>query len=1781
MGIVIPQVVTEDRASGAQVIDGSLKFVGSRSNYLQRSQSGGNRRTFTWSGWIKPDGSYTGTSNNDWFTASEGNSTGGADYGFGVRFYEASHSSHFNQLMVYEYENTAFKLRYLSNRRFSDFSAFYHIVVAVDTTQTTDANKVRVYANGEEITSWKVESHPSTNLELTVNESGKNSQIGCAFENASTILQQCDGLATNFYLIDGQQLGPESFGYTDPLTNTWRPKKFSGTFPSGTAASSLFTSNTLLTWSSGESNWTLSNSNKTATYSGSSSYSEVWSGALDGSTTYAFRLTNTGVDGNGGWLFTDSTGVSGSHPDERGSNTLGQRANETTLGAHGSFATANSVSAGQGAMSGFGDSQPSDGSQIDFIINMSARKVWVKAASSGSWVGGGDPTNSSSTASFELPSGTIYFGSVQYSSCTVEFGDDSTGNNSFYLPMDGNSPIGEDQSGRGNNWTPVKFGGSVALDNPQVSGARPILNTLPGGTIATPGVFGSKVNKTFAVTVASVGGSNKYHFDGVDRPNPTLIRGATYTFDQSDSTNGGGGTHPLRFATAADAAGSTQYTNGVITRGTPGQAGAYTKITVPHNAPDTLYYYCTNHGGMGSSTSQITDETKADLYAWKCVAAVPLFHNKDYSSEINCTTTAKTVASYEGTQAYSGQSNFYNRSLDLGATSARNATSLAASADFELSPGNTSNPWTVEIWGYRLTNTPNAAYLPLWEINGDSGLGVGWLAFLGSDGSTNYFYYGHGGASHSSLTWATSPINKWVHNAFVSDGTNLMVFEDGVCMVRTAISALGGPPAYFGRNAQINFGTQNYSGDSGNRNFGGSLQDFRVYKGIAKYTASAVGEQSYIPAATNPDILPDSPSGVSGSSKLTKITDGAVTFDGTSDELNVAGHSDLAFGTGNFTIECFTYFNSFDDTYPTVLSKLVDSTLSWIVRVKNDGKVVWYSKNGSGTNNESSTTPISLKKWQHIAVVREGTGSNQFKMYVDGKLVKTMTDDNDYNDSNNLCIGTQQAGGGNTLNGYISNVRLVKGTAVYTSEFTPPTEPLTAVTNTKLLCCQSNVTSGAAVVSPNISGSLNNGRVWSSLVSGPTRKEDRVANAFNGSTSGPGAIPAYPGTLTFAPGLTSISSVKIYGYYAGSGVTLHVNGSAQSPSSGAFTLTISTSTLDSVVWTATNGSNYMRIDAIEIDSTVLIDPVVGPDDSNEAATTFNPFNTDINTVRGQETGYATFNSINSKTYSAYYTLSNGNLKCTSVGGSSRSSGSRGYCASSIGMSSGKYYCEFTIDLADNDDHALGIVTDAATGIYTPSPENFVYRAGGGKITNSGAASYGATYTTGDTISVAFNADNGELTCFNNGISQGILDTVTMTGKTYYFIWAMDAGSAQDYQVTVNFGQKPFKFPPPDGFQSLNAASVRPETVITRPDQFVSATLYTGNQSVRTISTGNTPDLVWIKDRTDTNGHNHNLIDTVRGAPKILQSDKTDTEVTNSTDGLTAFTSNGFTLGANTLGTQSYEMNKTGNGYVAWCWKAGGKDGSNVFNVDGVGYASAAAAGLTGGSRTITGASVGTKQGFSIIQYTGNATTPETIAHGLLKAPQFIIGKNTGQDIAWSVYTTAVTGANSLQLNSDGGPTGGTGIWGNTEPTSSVFTVGNDGNMNGDGQTMIAYCWHDIPGLQKFGSYTGSNSSTSAEGPFIELGFRPALVMIKRSNGTGNWIVYDNKRDTFNPTNKRLYWNTNGVEATQSGYDIDFLSNGFKITGGNNDNYNAASTYVYAAWAEEPVSGLYGSQSNAR
>ena len=1524
MGLAIPQIITPSKASGAQVIDGSLKFDGT-STYLEKTPSSqGNRRTFTFSCWTK----------RSKFAAYPVLFSAGA----------SSATSGYLQLS-FEIDPLSVYIRHSGGTWVASTSAvfrdtsWYHIVMAVDTTAAAASDRVKLYVNGAE---QLISSLPTIteNFEFLVNNNGTLHQVGAGKNSAGTTSVFYDGHLSNVYFIDGQALGPEYFGFTDPLTNTWKPKKYTGTF----------------------------------------------------------------------------------------------------------------------------------------------------------------------------------------------------GTNGFYLPMDGNSPIGQDQSGQGNDWTPVNFGGSVALDNPQVSGAKPILNTTQGGTQAGVGVFGSKQNVGYAVTVYNDGGGNKYYIDGVKQDTVTgLIRGATYTFDTSDSTVS---SHPFRFSATSNGShgGGSEYTNGVAAI-----TGAATTITVPYNAPNTLYYYCTSHSGMGADITGITTNEKlADQYASHCTLALPLVGaDDDVCASIACTSTTNSITN-SGVDFVSTYSNFYGGSADFTGASTDVLYTASDNTKYQMGTGD----FTVECWVYSTSTSGTQNIFQVYKSSGSKYYGVYY-----SSSSLRFQIAGSGGAEVNVGNIVMGK-NKWTHIAMVRDGGTLRAFVDGVQVGSGSVSAdinEDGYVAYVGRHQPSNNG------------FTGYMQEFRIYKGVAKYTSD------FVVPSRSPDILPDTPSGVSGNSKLAKITDGGVSFDGSGDYLDVGSSSDYQFGTGDFTFEGYFYANNFTNRGTFIDGRDTGNTTGLTVgHEATSGQIRVYMSASDGSDITVQSDNFSTNKWTHVAVSRD---SGTVRLFVDGILQQSATRTSDLSNTNNHRLGYKHYSSSsfNYFDGFMSNVRIIKGTALYTSRFTPPTAPLTNVTNTKLLCCQSNKSSAIAAASPNISG-VNNGTAWSSTVTGPTRVEDRVANAFNGSTSGPGAIPAYPGTLTFAPGLTGLTTVKIYGYYAGSGVTLHVNGSQQSPSSGAFTLTISTSTLDSVVWTATNGFNYMRIDAIEIDSTVLIDPVVGPDDSNEAATTFNPFNTDINTVRGQETGYATLNPL----INGASTLSDGNLTATAPSGSTH-----GRARSTLTMDTsgtGKFYFEATLTVFGSTYPHIGVIDSVrnSDATYVGDATNcFSYFSTGNKQLENSSSSYGDSFTTGDTLGCSLDCGSGELRFYKNGVDQGVAKTIT---ADYHACFAVsNYGSSGQWKV--NFGQKPFKFSPPDGFQPLNAANTRPVKVISRPDQYVGISTWTGDgntgRNIKTLQFK--PDLVWIKQRSATRAHA--LFDSVRGANKRLQSSSNNAETTH-TDQMSAFIDNGFTVEDNNT------VNVDSGTYVGWSWRAGGN--KNTFNVDDVGYASAAAAGLTAGSVTPTGASVGTKQGFSIIKWTADdpQDNSATIPHGLTQKPDFwAIKSTTRASTDWVVYTQQIDG--SL----DFGHFNSTEAFANssaTAPTATTFGVYGD-DINYAGATQIAYLWHSVPGLQKFGRFAGNGNS---DGVYVELGFKPAILLIKNDGDTGDWIIWDNERNKTNPVNRQIWpYTTSGTygdyDQVGSNYPLDFLSNGFKMRTTDADMNSGSRNYIYAAWAEAPSVDLYGGGANAR
>jgi hypothetical protein len=321
-----------------------------------------------------------------------------------------------------------------------------------------------------------------------------------------------------------------------------------------------------------------------------------------------------------------------------------------------------------------------------------------------------------------------------------------------------------------------------------------------------------------------------------------------------------------------------------------------------------------------------------------------------------------------------------------------------------------------------------------------------------------------------------------------------------------------------------------------------------------------------------------------------------------------------------------------------------------------------------------------------------------------------------------------------------------------------------------------------------------------------------------------------------------------------------------------------------------------------------------------------------------------------------------------------------------------------------------------------------------------------------------------------------------------------------------------------------------------------ATLWVGNSGTQTITTPTSfkPDFVWLKDRT-TGGRDPRNLDTVRGATKSLLSSAAIAELTEAT-GLTAFTSTGFTLGSENA------YNGSADNYVGWCWQAG--QGTNTTN--------------TTGSITST-VSVNTTAGFSIATYTGNGTSGASIGHGLGTTPAMVFLKTIGGTGNWVVYHQGLSSPTNtyLVLNVTDAASTASGF---CTPSSSTitFTTAYAGN-NPSGVTMVAYSWAQVAGFSSFGSYVGNGS---ADGPFVYTGFRPKFVMIKAISGTLDWEINDSSRNPYNASNLVLYPNLSAAETSTYGYK-DLLSNGFKIRTTNANSNTNGTTYIYAAFAENP------------
>ena len=310
-----------------------------------------------------------------------------------------------------------------------------------------------------------------------------------------------------------------------------------------------------------------------------------------------------------------------------------------------------------------------------------------------------------------------------------------------------------------------------------------------------------------------------------------------------------------------------------------------------------------------------------------------------------------------------------------------------------------------------------------------------------------------------------------------------------------------------------------------------------------------------------------------------------------------------------------------------------------------------------------------------------------------------------------------------------------------------------------------------------------------------------------------------------------------------------------------------------------------------------------------------------------------------------------------------------------------------------------------------------------------------------------------------------------------------------------------------------------------------------------------PDFSWIKNR-NTETKSHQWVDTVWGYNKYLFSDTTQAEQTQ-TDRLKAWTSDGFTLGDHAT------VNQNTIKYASWHWKAGGGTVTN-----------------TAGDKDST-VSVSTTAGISIVKWNNDTSGAISIGHSLGAIPDAILVKKRDGVANWHSRFKSFAANAYISLNNTEAKGSSTSVFA-TLPTSTLFYTGTASyHINSN---LVAYCFTSIQGFSKIGTYTGNGN---ADGTFVYTGFRPAWVMYKRIDGSGSWYIHDTKRNTHNPANSQLIAQEPDAEATGSSYDMDILSNGFKMRNTGGERNGSGNVISYMAFAEQPFVNSEGVPCNAR
>ena len=1130
------------------------------------------------------------------------------------------------------------------------------------------------------------------------------------------------------------------------------------------------------------------------------------------------------------------------------------------------------------------------------------------------------------------------------------------------------------------------------------------------------------------------------------------------------------------------------------------------------------------------------DSAKSNL-----VLALPGYDLNDHSATIKGSGSNKTITlSNSDPSVSSTQSKFYGSAIRL---DGNDAFTCGTSSDFNMGTGD----FTAEGW-FWFNSIGSSGTLMEWDNNvsatgSPSGTTAGgqWY-FSSSNGGTLMWY-------QDTTNYATAAgkieAQKWTHLAVVVTSGAMKMYKNGVEISSQSYSLSLGSS---GGNLRI--GQQ-----GGTSYFNGYINDFRVYKGTAKYTSTFT-------LPTRNDFT------------VNNLTEAAHTpwcecIKYTGDGTNNRAITGLGFEP-DFLM--FKFDNESNDY------RIVD-------RINGVGKVLYTTTNSKGDSDTNTVKSFDTDgftvgteshfngngKSIHVWGLRAGGAASS-------NTTGSITSQNTVNEHGNFSITTYT---GNGTNGATVGIGLSYSPAmlwikeydhdetggevwiVWQPKTDVPGTQHTEMNSTGGNSADSTLFNSVAPTSTTLTLGTNNetngnGKKYIVFAWG---EDTTYVQALKRQTSSGSAVTqttnwrpkVFLGRKLWSGGSDFIFHSDLYAadkYFA-------LNSNSAGGLSTGNSVTFQSNGYEVATGTALQKSSG----GFEAFWFAIAEPLNKPNEIDIVNDTPTNYEDDSGDVHGN---FATWNPLAVDNDSGTMSFEQGNLKF-SDGGNNSTYGST-VTTLSTGKT-GKWYVEIEIGgtAAKTDNEYLGIVpvhefnyeqSQSDADIFR-RPKALGIRSDGSQIdavegTGGGynSQSWGNTnFATGDTIGIALDLDSSPQTLkfYKNGteLGNGSAFPYSLEAGNDWLIYAVDwTNNAGTIVFTLNAGQRSFKNTPPSGYKALcshNYPDLFSGAAKNDPSYYFDIALYTGTGATQSIQGFNfQPDFVWIKPRSATGGSE--LWDVVRGATKIIYAHSNFYEETK-TGGLTAFNSDGFSLGSGS----GVGSNTDGDTIVGWAWDAGTAANSSVDSC----------------SQTVNGQWTNPTAGFSITSWEGGGGAGQTVAHGLGAKPDFFATKRVDGSQNWLCYHSALGAEYMITLDATDAKEDSTNAFNDTEPTNTLITYGIESRV-GNSDTHITYAWTAIPGFSAFGSYSGGNDPL-----MVYTGFKPKFVFIKVHSHTDSWLLYDTERSTYNVVDDFLQSNNAEAEATGNSNQIDVLSNGFAVRGAQGGTGGSGKDYIYCAWAEFP------------